>query len=89
MAQKLRQTRLFAAEDYMAVYDSYLNANFKAYDFDTIRQSMVEYIRETYPESFNDWVESADFVALLDVIAQFGHNLAFRLDLNTRNNIWN
>lgn len=87
MAQKLRQTRLFAAEDYMAVYDSYLNANFKAYDFDTIRQSMVEYIRETYPESFNDWVESADFVALLDVIAQFGHNLAFRLDLNTRNNI--
>jgi hypothetical protein len=86
MAQKVRQTRLFAAEDYMAVYDSYLNANFKAFDFDTIRQSMVEYIRDNYPESFNDWVESSDFVALLDVVAQFGHNLAFRLDLNSRNN---
>jgi hypothetical protein len=86
MAQKVRQTRLFAAEDYMAVYDSYLNANFKAFDFDTIRQSMVEYIRDNYPESFNDWVESSDFVALLDVVSQFGHNLAYRLDLNSRNN---
>jgi hypothetical protein len=86
MAQKSRQTKMFAAEDYMAVYDSYLNANFQAYDFDTIRQNMVDYIRTYYPESFNDWVESSEFVALLDVIAQFGHNLAFRNDLNSRNN---
>lgn len=86
MAQRVRQTRLFAAEDYMAVYDSYLNANFKAFDFDTIRESMVEYIKSNYPESFNDWIESSEFVALLDVVAQFGHNLAFRLDLNARDN---
>lgn len=86
MAQRVRQTRLFAAEDYMAVYDSYLNANFKAFDFDTIRESMVEYIKSSYPESFNDWIESSEFVALLDVVAQFGHNLAFRLDLNARDN---
>ena len=86
MAQRVRQTRLFAAEDYMAVYDSYINANFKAFDFDTIRESMVEYIKTNYPESFNDWIESSEFVALLDVVAQFGHNLAFRLDLNARDN---
>jgi hypothetical protein len=86
MAQRVRQTRLFAAEDYMAVYDSYINANFKAFDFDTIRESMVEYIKTNYPESFNDWIESSEFVALLDVVAQFGHNLAFRLDLNAREN---
>ena len=86
MAQQVRQSRLFAAEDYKAVYDSYVNANFQAYDFDTIRTSMIEYISNNYPESYSDWVESAEFVALLDVIAQFGHNLAFRVDLNSRNN---
>lgn len=86
MAQQVRQSRLFAAEDYTAVYESYVNANFQAYDFDTIRTAMVEYVRNTYPENYNDWVESSEFVALLDVVAQFGHNLAYRVDLNSRNN---
>ena len=86
MAQQVRQTRMFAAEDYTTVYESYVNANFQAYDFDTIRTSMVDYIRNNYPESYNNWVESAEFVALLDVIALFGHNLAYRVDLNSRNN---
>lgn len=86
MAQVQRQTKLFAAEDYTAVYESYINANFQAYDFDTIRDSMVTYIRDNYPENYNDWVESAEFVSLLDVVARFGHSLAFRVDLNARNN---
>jgi hypothetical protein len=86
MAQQVRQSRLFAAEDYTAVYESYVNANFQAFDFDTIRSAMVDYVRNTYPENYNDWVESSEFVALLDVVAQFGHNLAYRLDLNSRNN---
>lgn len=86
MAQSNRQVRMFAAEDYFAVYDSYINANLQAFDFQTIRDSMITYIQAQYPENFNDWIESSDFVALLDVVAQFGHNLAFRNDLNSRNN---
>ena len=86
MAQNKRQNKLFAAEDYTVVYESYINANFQAFDYDTIRTTMVEYVRNTYPENYNDWIESAEFVALLDVVAQFGHNLAYRVDLNTRNN---
>lgn len=86
MAQSLRQSKLFAAEDYTAIYDSYINANFQAYDYDTIRSTMVDYVRDKYPENYNDWIESSEFVAILDLIAQFGHNLAFRADLNTRNN---
>ena len=86
MAQKTRQNKIFAAEDYTVVYESYVNANFQAFDYDTIRESMVDYVRNTYPENYNDWIESAEFVSLLDVVAQFGHNLAFRVDLNARNN---
>lgn len=86
MAQNIRQNKLFAAEDYVAVYESYVNANLQAYDYDTIRTAMVDYVRNTYPENYNDWIESSEFVALLDVVAQMGHNLAFRVDLNSRNN---
>jgi len=86
MTQSVRQSKLFAAEDYTVVYDSYINANFQAYDYTTIRSTMVDYVRAKYPENYNDWIESSEFVALLDLIAQFGHNLAFRADLNTRNN---
>ena len=86
MAQNIRQSKLFAAEDYVAVYESYVNANLQAFDYDTIRAAMVNYVRSTYPENYNDWIESSEFVALLDVVAQMGHNLAFRVDLNSRNN---
>ena len=86
MAQKSRQNKLFAAEDFTVIYESYINANFQAFDFDTIRTAMVDYVRNNYPENYNDWVESAEFVSLLDVVAQFGHNLAYRVDMNARNN---
>ena len=86
MAQKSRQNKLFAAEDFTVIYESYINANFQAFDYDTIRTAMVDYVRNNYPENYNDWVESAEFVSLLDVVAQFGHNLAYRVDINARNN---
>jgi hypothetical protein len=86
MAQKSRQNKLFAAEDFTVIYESYVNANFQAFDFDTIRTAMVDYVRNNYPENYNDWIESAEFVSLLDVVAQFGHNLAYRVDMNARNN---
>ncbi len=86
MAQQTRQNKIFAAEDYTVVYESYVNANFQAFDYDTIRTAMVDYVRSTYPENYNDWIESAEFISLLDVVAQFGHNLAYRVDLNARNN---
>ena len=86
MAQSIRQRNLFAAEDFTVVYDSFAQANFQAYDYDTIRSAMVDYIRDNYPENYNDWISSSEFVALLEMIAFMGHNLAFRVDLASREN---
>ena len=86
MAQKPRQNKLFAAEDFSTIYESFINADLKSYDFDTVRTAMVDYVRKTYPESYSDWVESSEFVSILDIVAQFAHNLSFRIDLNSRNN---
>jgi len=58
MAQDIRQNNLFAAEDWQTAYKAFTNVDFKAYDFNTIRQSMITYIRDNYPEKFNDYIES-------------------------------
>jgi len=86
MAQGARQSSLFAAEDFSVVYESFAQANFQAYDFDTIKNAMVEYIDTNYPENFNDWISSSEFTSLLELMAFLGHNLAFRNDLNSREN---
>ena len=81
-----RQTSLLAAEDWTKVYQSFKDANFQAYDFETIRKSMIDYVRLYYPEDFNDYIESSEFIALIDLIATLGQSLAYRNDLNTREN---
>jgi hypothetical protein len=86
MSQSIRQRNLFAAEDYTVVYDSFKQANFQAYDYDTIRGAMVDYIQQQYPENFNDWIQSSEFVALIETLAFLAHSLAFRIDQAGREN---
>jgi len=86
MAQGARQSSLFAAEDFSVVYESFSEADFQAYDYETIRNTMVEYINNNYPENFNDWISSSEFVSLVELMAFLGHNLAFRSDLASREN---
>jgi hypothetical protein len=47
---------------------------------------MITYLRETYPEEFNDYIDSSEYIALIDLIAYLGQNLSFRIDLNAREN---
>lgn len=86
MTTAIRQRKLFAAEDYRVIYRAFSEINFAAYDFDTIRSAMVDYIRLNFSEDFNDWIESSEFVALIELLAYLGQSLSFRMDLNTREN---
>jgi len=86
MSSTDRQNRLLIAEDWKKVYQSFRNADFKSYDFDNLRRTMISYLRENYPEDFNDYIESSEYLALIDMIAFLGQNIAFRIDLNAREN---
>lgn len=86
MPVALRQSGLFVAEDWRVIYRAFTEVNFAAYDFDTIRAALVDYIRINFPEDFNDWIESSEFVALIELLAYLGQSLTFRADLNTREN---
>jgi hypothetical protein len=86
MATTTRQTVVFGVQDWKKIYQTYQEANFQSYDFETLRKSFVDYLRLYYPETFNDYIESSEFIALLDVMAFMGQSLAFRTDLNSREN---
>lgn len=86
MATSSRQSALFGVNDWQTIYQTFREADFRSYDYETLRKSFIDYLRVYYPETFNDFIESSEFIALLDVIAFMGQGLAFRNDLNTREN---
>jgi hypothetical protein len=86
MAKTTRQTSIFGAEDWKRLYQTFREADLQSYDYETLRKSMVDYLRLYYPETFNDFTESSEFIALLDLMAFMGQGLAFRNDLNAREN---
>jgi len=86
MSVTTRQNRLLLAQDWKKVYQSFRNADFTSYDFENLRRTMIDYLRTNYPEDFNDYVESSEYLALIDLIAYLGQGIAFRIDLNARDN---
>jgi hypothetical protein len=86
MATSSRQSALFGVNDWKTIYQTFQQANFRSYDYETLRKSFIDYLTIYYPETFNDYIESSEFIALLDVMAFMGQGLAFRNDLNTREN---
>lgn len=81
-----RQTGSLAAENWKKVYQTFREADFTSYDFESLRKTMIDYIKINYAEEFNDFTESSEFIALVDLIAFLGQSLAFRADLNAREN---
>ena len=86
MAQSNRHSSLFGTNDWKNIYKTFSQVDLASYDFETLRKSFNDYLQLNYPETFNDYTESSEFIALLDVIAFMGQSLAFRSDLNAREN---
>ena len=86
MSSTDRQNRLLLAEDWKRIYQTFRNADFQSYDFDNLRRTMIGYLRQNYPEDFNDYIESSEYLALIDLIAFLGQNISYRIDLNAREN---
>lgn len=86
MATNNRQNTLLANTVWQKIYRTFSQADFKSYDFDTIRRTLIDYLQLNYPESFNDFIESSEYVALIDMIAYVAQSISYRVDLNSREN---
>jgi hypothetical protein len=86
MTTTSRQNNLILNQDWTRIYQTFRNADFKSYDFENLRRVIITYLRENYPEDFNDYIESSEYMALIDAVAFLGQSLAFRIDLASREN---
>ena len=75
-----------SAETWTALYSAVQTVNFTSFDYTTIKQSLVTYLQTYYPEDFNDYIESSEFIALLESFAYVGELIAYRLDVNAHEN---
>lgn len=81
-----RQSELFAGQDWQVIYEALTQINFNASDPATINRALREYIQVNYAEDFSDWIASSEFIAILDLIAYIAGTLAFKTDINAREN---
>lgn len=71
----------YSAETWEKVYQAFSAVNFTAFDFSTVKQSLIDYTRTYYPEQFNDYIQSSEFIALLELFAYICEQLAYRIDM--------
>jgi hypothetical protein len=86
LGQSVRQSELFAGNDWRVLYRAFTNINFNASDPQSVNLALRQYIQQNYPEDFNDWIESSEFVALIDLLSWLAGSINFRLDINAREN---
>jgi hypothetical protein len=84
--QSIRQSEIFSGEDWTVLYRAFTQINFNAYDPASINAALRNYVQVNYPEDFNDWIESSEFVAIIDLLSWLAGSLAFRTDVNAREN---
>jgi hypothetical protein len=74
------------AENWERAYEAFQQVNFAAWDYNTIKESMLDYLRLYHAEDFKDFIESSEFIALIEVFAYVGEQLAYRQDMNAHEN---
>jgi len=75
-----------SAESWDKIYEGFTKVNFTSYDADTIKQSLVDYLRIYYSEVFNDLLESSELIAMLEIFAYVAEQLAYRVDMVSHEN---
>ena len=71
----------FSSESWDKIYQAFNDVSFVSYDFDTIKQSLIDYTRTYFSEVFNDLVESSEYIAMLEMFAYVAEQLAYRVDM--------
>lgn len=70
----------YAAESWDKVYSAFAQINFTSYDYDTVKESLLQYLQIYYSEAFNDMIESSELIAILEMFAYAAELLAYRTD---------
>ena len=74
------------AENWEKVYEAYQSVNFTAFDYESVKQSLINYIKLYHSEAFSDIIESSELIVLIELFAWISETYAYRLDMNAHEN---
>lgn len=76
------------AEQWLTQYKPQNNpVSYRAFDYEGIKRSLIEYLRVYHPEYFNNLIETDELLPLLELFAFVGDQFAYRADVNTQEHI--
>ena len=76
MSTLQRQNTLFVSEDWIRIYEAIQNVDFRAYDFENLVDAILVHLRETFPEEFNDYIASSEFIMKVETLAWLSQNIS-------------
>lgn len=77
-----------SAEVWKKTYEAFQQINFSAWDYNTIKKSLIDNLKTYYPEEdFNDYIESSELISIIETFAYVAELLAYRYDMNAHENI--
>jgi hypothetical protein len=79
-------TSLYAAETWDKVYQAFDKINFVSFDYESVKESLIQYMKLYYAEVFNDYIETSELIAIIDAFAVVAEQLAYRIDMASHEN---
>ena len=76
----------YSAETWEKIYQAFTDASFVSYDYASIKQSLIDYTKIYYPEDFTDYIESSEYMMLIESFALIAEQLAYRVDMVAHEN---
>lgn len=76
----------YAAESWDKIYSAFEQVNFTSYDYDTVKESLLQYLKTYHAEHYNDFIESSELIAILELFAYITELLAYRIDTMSHEN---
>lgn len=83
-----KRQNVYAAENWKVIYQAFSNVSLTAYDYHSIYNALVEYIKINNPDEFNNYITHTELMTHVNMLAYLGQSLAFRIDLNARENFF-
>lgn len=77
---------LSRAESWERIHEAFTQVNFNSFDYATIKESLLEYVKLYHSETFNDMIESSEFIAILELFCYVAELAAYRIDMNAHEN---
>lgn len=74
------------SESWDKIFYAFNEVSFVSYGFDEIKQSLIDYTQLYWPEIYRDWIESSEFVMLIELFAYIAEQLAYRVDMVSHEN---